>query len=277
MYAVDPDAEAAPDIWQALADPTRRALIDRLAGGARTTSQLCEGMPMTRFGVMKHLGILERAGLVIARRHGRLRLNHLNAAPLRALHARWLSARADALADAALGLADQLGDTDMANDNQAGATGVVDVALEWPVAASVQRVWQALFEQPETWWPAAHRAVGGGAAMTLRGEARRPIARGERRWRRAGLVRGHRDRADALGRSRRPSRRPLWRPGLLAAPYRDRAGREEGTSILKLTNSVFGRIGPELRASLTEGWQAIVGEGLVAHLELTAKASSSIE
>jgi DNA-binding transcriptional ArsR family regulator len=58
MYALPLEADSAPDIWQALADPTRRALIDRLANGARTTSQLCEGMPMTRFGVMKHLGIL---------------------------------------------------------------------------------------------------------------------------------------------------------------------------------------------------------------------------
>src|SRR6185436_20847285 len=105
MYALDADAESAPDVWHALADPTRRALIDRLADGARTTSQLCEGMPMTRFGVMKHLGILERAGLVIARRHGRLRLNHLNAAPLRALSARWLSPRAERLADFAFNLA----------------------------------------------------------------------------------------------------------------------------------------------------------------------------
>src|SRR6185503_5799394 len=128
MYALQPEAESAPDIWHALADATRRELIDRLAGGARTTSQLCEGMPMTRFGVMKHLGILERAGLVIARRHGRLRLNHLNAAPLRALHTRWASARADALADAALALSEQVGETDMPNDQPAGTAGVVDVA-----------------------------------------------------------------------------------------------------------------------------------------------------
>src|ERR1044071_5551304 len=129
MFLVDRDPAPAPDIWQALADPTRRALIDRLAEGARTTSQLCEGMPMTRFGVMKHLGILERAGLVIARRHGRLRMNHLNAAPLRTLSARWLSARAERLADAAISLADQVGEEAMAEDNPAGGAGVADIAL----------------------------------------------------------------------------------------------------------------------------------------------------
>ena len=112
---------------------------------------------MTRFGVMKHLGILERAGLVIARRQGRLRFNHLNAAPLHALQARWLSPRAAALAGAVADFSDTLGDGQMAQSNP--EAGVVDVALEWPVAASVQKVWDALFQRPEHWWPAGHRAV----------------------------------------------------------------------------------------------------------------------
>jgi len=261
MYAIDPAAESAPDIWQALADPTRRTLIDRLAGGAKSTSQLCEGMPMTRFGVMKHLGILERAGLVIARRHGRLRLNHLNAAPLRALHTRWASPRADALADAALALSARMGETDMPNDQQAG---IVDIALEWPVEASVQRVWEALFEQVESWWPAAHRAVGGDAVMSfeprLGGQLREARADG------GGLAWYEVIALEPL--------RSVDLAGHLATRYGGPAssllhielvpGARDGTTILKLTDSVFGRIGPNLRASLGEGWQAIVGEGLVA-------------
>ena len=261
MYAVQPEAESAPDIWHALADPTRRALIDRLADGARTTSQLCEGMPMSRFGVMKHLGILERAGLVIARRHGRLRLNHLNAAPLRALHTRWASARADALADAAFALSAQLGATDMPNDQQAA---IVDIALEWPVEASVQRVWEALFERVDAWWPAAHRAVGGDAVMSfeprLGGQLREARADG------GGLAWYEVIALEPL--------RSVDLAGHLATRYGGPAssllhielvpGARDGTTVLKLTDSVFGRIGPNLRASLGEGWQAIVGEGLVA-------------
>jgi DNA-binding transcriptional ArsR family regulator len=264
MYALDSRPDSAPDIWHALADPTRRALIDRLAGGARTTSQLCENMPMTRFGVMKHLGILERAGLVIARRHGRLRLNHLNAAPLRALSRRWASAHADGLADAALALSAQLEGTDMPNDQPAGATGVVDVALEWPVEASVQRLWETLFERVESWWPAAHRAVGGGAVMTFEPRL-------------GGQLREARADGDGLAWYEVIALEPLRSvdlAGHLATRYGGPAssllhieiapGARDGTSILKLTDSVFGRIGPNLRASLGEGWQAIVGEGLVA-------------
>lgn len=270
MFAVQPDDAPKPDIWQALADPTRRALIDRLTGGARTTSQLCEGMPMSRFGVMKHLGILERAGLVIARRHGRLRLNHLNAAPLRALSTRWLSAHAERLADLVFNLADSAGDQAMTQDNPgaqadpAGASGVVDVALEWPVAASPQRLWTALFEQPESWWPAGHRAVGGGARMRF--EPRLGAQLREESESGGGLIWYEVIAIDPM--------RSVDLSGHLAARYGGPAssllhieivpGAEEGSSILKLTDSLFGRVGPNLRASLTSGWQAIVGEGLVA-------------
>jgi DNA-binding transcriptional ArsR family regulator len=270
MFAVQPEGAPKPDLWQALADPTRRALIDRLAGGARTTSQLCEGFPMTRFGVMKHLGILERAGLVVARRQGRLRLNHLNAAPLRALLSGWLSPRAEALADGAIRFAQEVEEGAMAEDKEAvrQQAGVVDVALEWPVAAPVQRVWKALFERPQSWWPAAHRAVGGDAVMSLEAKLGAQLREESPDSGGAGLVWYQVIAIDPM--------RSVDLAGHLAARYGGPAssllhieivpGESEGSSLLKLTDSVFGRIGPGLRASLTSGWQAIVGEGLVASL-----------
>lgn len=267
MYAIRREAESEPDIWHALADPTRRLLIDRLAGGARTTSQLCEGMPMSRFGVMKHLGILERAGLVIARRHGRLRLNHLNAAPLSVLHRRWASARADVLADAAIGLATDIGAKDMPDSQPNAHADIVDIALEWPLEASVQQVWQALFDRVESWWPAAHRAVGGDAAMTF--DARLGGQLREARPDGGGIIWYEVIALDPP--------RSVDLAGHLATRYGGPAasllhievapGARDGTAILKLTDSVFGRIGPDMRASLSSGWQAIVGDGLVAHLE----------
>ncbi|MEA3045064.1 MAG: hypothetical protein QOH47_2902 [Sphingomonadales bacterium] len=265
MFLVDQRSDPIPDIWQALADPTRRTLIDRLAGGARTTSQLCENMPMSRFGVMKHLGILERAGLVIARRHGRLRFNHLNAAPLRALQARWLSPRAAAFAGAIASFSDHVEGQDMADSNPAAEAGVVDVALEWPVAASVQKVWDALFGAPGSWWPAEHRLFGPDSAMSFEprlGAALREEKGGQ------GLVWYSVIAIDPL--------RSVDLIGHLAARFGGPAtsmlhielapAAEDGTTLLKLTDSVFGRIGPALHASLGEGWQAIVGEGLVRHV-----------
>ena len=87
-----PDQDA---VWKALADPTRRRLLDLLKAGPRTTGALAARFPVSRFAVMKHLAILERAGLIIVRREGREGWNHLNAVPLRQIYERWISGYAD--------------------------------------------------------------------------------------------------------------------------------------------------------------------------------------
>jgi DNA-binding transcriptional ArsR family regulator len=74
-----------------LADPTRRHLLDRLfERDGRTLTELEQELEMTRFGVMKHLKVLEAAGLVIHRREGRVKLHHLNPVPIRLIHDRWI-------------------------------------------------------------------------------------------------------------------------------------------------------------------------------------------
>ena len=78
-------------IFRALADPTRRLLLDRLfERDGRTLTELESQLEMTRFGVMKHLRVLEEAGLVISRKAGRTRLHYLNAVPIRQIHDRWI-------------------------------------------------------------------------------------------------------------------------------------------------------------------------------------------
>ena len=80
------------DVFRALADPTRRRLLDKLfKKDGQTSSALEQRMPMTRFGVMKHLKLLEEAGLVVTRRRGREKLHFLNAVPIRLIHDRWVS------------------------------------------------------------------------------------------------------------------------------------------------------------------------------------------
>lgn len=69
-------------VWKALSDPGRRKILDYLQERPRTTSELCDLFDVSRFAVMKHLTILERAGLVVVRRRGRERWNHLNVVPL---------------------------------------------------------------------------------------------------------------------------------------------------------------------------------------------------
>jgi DNA-binding transcriptional ArsR family regulator len=78
-------------IFKALADPTRRDLLDRLfQRDGRTLTELESGLDMTRFGVMKHLRVLEDAGLVVTRRSGREKHHYLNAVPIRLIHDRWI-------------------------------------------------------------------------------------------------------------------------------------------------------------------------------------------
>ena len=78
-------------VFRALADPTRRQLLDRLfARDGRTLTELESEQAMSRFGVMKHLRILEQAGLVVSRKAGREKLHFLNPVPIRLIHDRWI-------------------------------------------------------------------------------------------------------------------------------------------------------------------------------------------
>jgi DNA-binding transcriptional ArsR family regulator len=80
------------EIFKALADPTRRGLLDELfRRDGQSLSALEERLPMTRFGVMKHLKVLEEAGLIVTKRRGREKLHFLNAVPIRLVHDRWVS------------------------------------------------------------------------------------------------------------------------------------------------------------------------------------------
>jgi DNA-binding transcriptional ArsR family regulator/uncharacterized protein YndB with AHSA1/START domain len=84
------------EVFKALADPTRRSLLDELfREDGQTLGALAERFEMTRFGVMKHLTVLEAAGLVVTRKRGREKLHFLNPVPIRLVHDRWVSKYAE--------------------------------------------------------------------------------------------------------------------------------------------------------------------------------------
>jgi DNA-binding transcriptional ArsR family regulator len=93
------------EVFKALADPTRRGLLDELfERDGQSLSELERRLPMTRFGVMKHLKQLERAGLVTTQRRGREKLHFLNPVPIRLIHDRWVSKYAEPWAATLTGL-----------------------------------------------------------------------------------------------------------------------------------------------------------------------------
>jgi DNA-binding transcriptional ArsR family regulator len=80
------------EVFKALADPSRRKLLDEMRElDGQTLSSLEAKLPMSRFGVMKHLKVLEEAGLVVTRKRGREKLHYLNAVPIQEISDRWVS------------------------------------------------------------------------------------------------------------------------------------------------------------------------------------------
>jgi DNA-binding transcriptional ArsR family regulator len=96
-------------VFKALSDPTRRHLLDRLfERDGRTLKDLESELEMTRFGVMKHLRVLQEAGLVVARRSGREKLHYLNPVPIRLIHDRWIDKYTERRVSALVDLKHQL-------------------------------------------------------------------------------------------------------------------------------------------------------------------------
>ena len=121
------------DVFRALSDPTRRALLDALyRQDGQTLGALQALLPMTRFGVMKHLKVLEQAGLVVARRQGREKLHFLNAVPIRLIHDRWGSKFAEPRAATLTGLERTLGERTMQK------------VFEIYIKTTPERLWQAI-------------------------------------------------------------------------------------------------------------------------------------
>ena len=99
-------------VFKALADPTRRLLLDRLyERDGRSLTELESDLAMTRFGVMKHLRVLEDAGLVVTRRSGREKLHYLNPVPIRLIHDRWIDKYTERRVSALADLKNELEDT----------------------------------------------------------------------------------------------------------------------------------------------------------------------
>jgi uncharacterized protein YndB with AHSA1/START domain/DNA-binding transcriptional ArsR family regulator len=129
-------------VFRALADPSRRLLLDRLfERDGRTLSELQSQLAMTRFGVMKHLRVLEGAGLITTRKAGRKKLHFLNPLPIQGIYDRWIgkyaAARVSALADLKHALE---GGSAMAADTAARPKLVNQLFIKAPR----ERVWQAI-------------------------------------------------------------------------------------------------------------------------------------
>ncbi|MDQ3647267.1 MAG: SRPBCC domain-containing protein [Actinomycetota bacterium] len=145
------------DVFRALSDPTRRSLLDELFKQDGQSLSALEGrLPMTRFGVMKHLRQLEEAGLVVTKKRGREKLHFLNPVPIRLVHDRWVSKYAEPVAAALSGLKTEL------------EAKTMEKVFEIYIKTTPERLWEAITD-PEMrgkytfgvqvksdWTPGAH-------------------------------------------------------------------------------------------------------------------------
>ncbi len=129
-------------VFKALADPTRRRLLDRLfTRDGRTLSDLESDVDMTRFGVMKHLRLLEEAGLVITRRSGREKLHFLNVVPIRLIHDRWIDKYTELQVSALAHLKTELENTMITTE-----TGTTVQVHRVYIKATPQAIWTAIVD-----------------------------------------------------------------------------------------------------------------------------------
>jgi len=131
-------------VFRALADPTRRLLLDRLfARDGRTLTELEAEVPeLTRFGVMKHLRVLEQAGVVVSRKRGRQKFHHLNPVPIRLVFERWIDKYRERRVSALLNLKDHLEGTMTTPMSTATTTQVYQLYIK----ATPEQVWAAITE-----------------------------------------------------------------------------------------------------------------------------------
>jgi uncharacterized protein YndB with AHSA1/START domain/DNA-binding transcriptional ArsR family regulator len=273
-------------VFKALADPTRRRLLDLLAEGPRTTGDLCGRFRTSRFAVMKHLGVLERAGLVTVRRHGRERWNHLNPVPLRAVQERWLSPLADRWAGGLWGLKRRAEERagPGARGSVAGTKGVramekppvvdlktVNLRLEIAIAAPPKRVFAALTDHIGHWWGAPYlrdkdRAVDfvleprpGGRVVEVWGDGEGAV------WAEVTRIRPP-EVLEITGRI------GMTGPAYSVVSF-ELAARGKGT-VVTLTHQAIGDVDEETEADYREGWEDLLGNRLKPYVEAGTRSGA---
>jgi DNA-binding transcriptional ArsR family regulator len=144
-------------VWKALADPTRRKLLDLVRSAPRTTGDLADAFEdIGRCAVMKHLDLLETCGLLVTRKEGRFKWNHINAVPLQAIYERWVKKYEAQWASSLLQLK-ELAEYSSNIDHQINTLmdrkiESVNTMLEVPMRADIRHVWKCLITDVNLWW-----------------------------------------------------------------------------------------------------------------------------
>ena len=142
------EEDTAP-LWRALADPTRRRILDLLRERPRVTGEIAAQFPISRIAVMRHLEVLSEAGLAVSRKRGRQRWHYLNMVPLQKLHRRWADPAAAGFASALLRLQDTV---EAEGRPMEPIRPTIDIAQDIEMAGTPAAVFAALTKDIGGWW-----------------------------------------------------------------------------------------------------------------------------
>lgn len=252
-------------IWKALADPTRRTILDLLRKESRTTGAIAAEFPeLSRFAVMKHLGVLEEAQLIVVRRSGRERWNHLNAVPLRQMYERWISTLDDQWAASMLDIA-RLSESAATQNTHAPnkekpmtdtqTLQQFSIAQEHRIAADVSTIFTILTTRVSEWWKGRYRLHDGDAEIRL--DPRPGGVLGEYWDDDSFAIWGTVSRFE-------PNRTleltgPCGMAGAVHGTFCFSVEADDGSTLLKLTHDAIGTISSEQQAGYDRGWIELIG------------------
>lgn len=254
------DGDTAP-VWRALADPTRRRMLDLLRERPRTTGELDAAFEVSRYAVMKHLTVLEQAGLVRVRRRGRQRWNHLDPVPIQRVYERWIRPYEAHWASSRLALQRQV-----EHPREEGTTmdelGSIHIETEITIAAPPIEVWRALTVDTAAWWGAPYQR-GEAIDIVLDADLGGLL---EERWSDGGgAVWG------TVTAIRRDAHLEIEGPMGMAGPVAgvvriDLEDRGDATAV-QLSHEAVGRVDDDTRRSYAAGWDDLLSVRLKAFVE----------
>ena len=244
-------------LWRALADPTRRRILDLLRERPLITGQIAAHFAVSRIAVMRHLEVLSQAGLVTNRKRGRERWHYLNTVPLQKLHRRWAEPAAAGFASALLRLQDTV---EAESRHMEPIRPTIDIALDIEIAGTPAAVYAALTKDIGGWW--GHPFVTARAASL----ALDPRLGGlfTERWDNGGQV-----IASVTGWAQ-DEHLQLTGPfhlgvGVGVAAF-DLTGSGAGT-LLRFTFRAIGVMDAEVAGAMSRGWAELVGTRLKTLVE----------
>jgi DNA-binding transcriptional ArsR family regulator len=255
-----PELQRDDLIWRALADPTRRRVLDLLRVRPRTTGQIASEFEISRIAVMRHLVTLAESGLVVSRKRGRERWHYINAVPLQRLHDRWVRPLEAGWAESLIRFERSI--------ERGGARTVTadDTALSIDIAQDVllkrprRDVFVALIE-PSSWWGPPYVSE---EATDLRLDSRVGGALEEAWGEGGGRLLASVTAIDA-GRTLELTGRFHFGVVFGVAEF-VLEDEQEGTR-LRFSYRAIGDVSPEEAESLAGGWNELVGSRLVAFVE----------